>query len=272
MVFLVVIFFWMAFHQNGLTMTWFARDYTVTQVGPATYLLFNIWSLLSLGLAATGLVLLLKPSSDAKTRAMGGGLAVVFASIAYFLFFKRFDPLSTITPVIFQHFNAFFVVFLTPVVVGAFAWLRARGKEPSTPRKIGIGMVIATVGFLVLLVGSLNLGTPQVVEGSPVGLSEEARVSAQWLVNSYLILTFAELFLSPMGLSFVSKVAPPRLQGLMQGGWLGATAIGNKFVLVGALVWTAVPVWATWTIFIVCMVAAAVVMFAMLKFLERVTG
>mgnify|MGYP001216171815 CR=1 FL=1 len=267
LVFLVVIFFWMSFHQNGLTMTFFARDYTEKVLGPLQNVLFNIWSLLSLGLAAVGVVLLVKPSSDTKKRLIGLALAAVFSAVAY-SFYRSFPAENPVKPVIFQHFNAFFVVFLTPVVVGAFAWLRSKGKEPSAPRKIGIGMIIASLGFIVLLVGSMGLPSPAELGGQP----SPARVSAQWLVQSYLVLTFAELFLSPMGLSFVSRVAPPRFQGLMQGCWLGATAIGNQLLFVGSTMWTRIEVWQVWGIFILCCLLSAAVIFMLMKRLERVTS
>jgi POT family proton-dependent oligopeptide transporter len=272
-VFLVVIFFWMSFHQNGLTMTFFARDYTVKTVTPLTNMLFNIWSLLSIGLTVTGLVFALKPSSTAKERGLGVALAVVFGATAYFFynsFCSNYPNGKNINPVIFQHFNAFFVVFLTPVIVGLFAWLRSKGKEPSAPRKIGIGMIIAALGFVVLMAGSFGLPSPASLGDNPV--PDAARVSTQWLVNSYLVLTFAELFLSPMGLSFVSKVAPPRFQGLMQGCWLGATAIGNQLVILGGIFWVKIQIWGIWAIFIACCLASAVVMFSLLKRIERVTS
>jgi POT family proton-dependent oligopeptide transporter len=272
-VFLVVIFFWMSFHQNGLTMTWFARDYTVKSVGPLTNMLFNIWSLLALGLTAAGLVFAFKPSSTVKEKGLGAAVAIVFGAVAYYFyssFCAKFPDGKAINPVIFQHFNAFFVVFLTPVIVAFFAWLRSKGKEPSAPRKIGIGMIIAALGFVVLVVGSFGLPSPGSLAGAPV--PDPFRVSTQWLVNSYLVLTFAELFLSPMGLSFVSKVAPPRFQGLMQGCWLGATAIGNQLVMLGGIFWTRVPVWGVWAIFITCCLISAVVMFSLLKRIERVTS
>ncbi|MDR2561888.1 MAG: peptide MFS transporter [Holophagales bacterium] len=272
-VFLVVIFFWMSFHQNGLTMTFFARDYTVKSVSPLTNLLFDIRSLLSLGLAAAGLVFALKPSSTGRERGLGAAAAVVFGYLAYYFynsFCANYPNGKDINPVIFQHFNAFFVVFLTPVVIGIFAWLRSKKKEPSAPRKIGIGMIIAALGFVVLMVGSFGLPSQASLAGSPV--PEAARVSSQWLVSSYLVLTFAELCLSPMGISFVSKVAPPRFQGLMQGCWLGATALGNQLLVVGSFFWTRVPVWGVWAIFIVCCLISAVVMFSLLKRIERVTS
>ena len=265
LVFLVVIFFWMSFHQNGLTMTFFARDYTEGSVSRITSLAFNIWSLLSVGLGLTGLVLALKPSSDGKTRAMGAVLAVVAVAVIYF-FYNRADELNKITPVLFQQFNAFFVVFLTPLVVGFFAWLRSKGKEPSAPRKIGIGMIVASLGFVVLMVGSFGLQSPATLDGAP----SPQLVSSYWLINSYLVLTFAELFLSPMGLSFVSKVAPPRFQGLMQGCWLGATAIGNQLLFVGSSLWTRIPVWAVWAVFIGCCLVSATVIWSLMKRLEKV--
>jgi len=272
-VFLVVIFFWMSFHQNGLTMTFFARDYTVKSVSPLINLLFNIWSLLSIGLSVAGLVFALKPSSTGRERGIGTAVAIVFGALVYYFynsFCANYPDGKDINPVIFQHFNAFFVVFLTPVVISLFAWLRSKKKEPSPPRKIGIGMIIAALGFVVLMVGSFGLPSQASLAGSPV--PEAARVSSQWLVSSYLVLTFAELFLSPMGISFVSKVAPPRFQGLMQGCWLGATAIGNQLLFVGGIFWTRVPVWGVWAIFITCCLISAVVMFSLLKRIERVTS
>ncbi len=96
------------------------------------------------------------------------------------------------------------------------------------------------------------------------------RVSPYWLISSYLILTIAELFLSPMGLSFVSKVAPSRFQGLMQGGWLLATAVGNKLLVVGTILWDKVALSTLWLVFIVCCLVSAAFIFSILKRLEKV--
>ncbi len=120
---------------------------------------------------------------------------------------------------------------------------------------------------MVVLVSSLNLSSPHILAGAPVPDAE--RVSPYWLMNSYLILTIAELFLSPMGLSFVSKVAPSRFQGLMQGGWLLATAVGNKLLFVGGLLWNSVELWQLWLVFIVCCLTSAVFIFSILKKLEK---
>ncbi|HEX9975422.1 MAG TPA: MFS transporter, partial [bacterium] len=133
--------------------------------------------------------------------------------------------------------------------------------------KIGIGMILAALGFVVIIFGSLHLKSPAALGDLPT----PTRVSPYWLINSYLVLTVAELFLSPMGISFVSKVAPPRFQGLMQGGWLGATAIGNKLLVVGSLMWIRVELWQLWLIFVVCCLASAAFIFSIMKRLERAT-
>jgi proton-dependent oligopeptide transporter, POT family len=266
LVFLVVIFFWMSFHQNGLTMTYFARDYTVKAVEPFTFTFFNLGAFISLIAGIFGIVVLVrkKPSSLAKGI---GALLLVGGGIGTYLFYNSFSAQNLIEPEIFQQFNPIFIVVLTPLVVGFFAWLRKNNNEPSTPRKIGIGMILAAVGFLIMLLGSTNLISPSALAGQP----SPDRVSPYWLISSYFVLTVAELFLSPMGLSFVSKVAPPRFQGLMQGGWLGATAIGNKLLFVGSSMWVRIEIWQVWAIFIVCCLVSAAFIFSIMKKLELAT-
>jgi POT family proton-dependent oligopeptide transporter len=151
--------------------------------------------------------------------------------------------------------------------MGAFAWMNKKGIEPSTPKKIGIGMVIAALGFIIVLIASIGAPSPASLAGVPV--ADANRVSPYWLISSYLVLTVAELFLSPMGLSFVSKVAPSRFQGLMQGGWLLATAIGNKLLFVGTLLWDKVSLSTLWLVFIVCCLLSATFIFSILKRLEK---
>jgi len=267
LVFLVVIFFWMSFHQNGLTLTYFARDYTVKTVDAVTYFIFDIRGLLLLAGVIIGLVFLLGRKSSGARRAVGAGMAVGGAALGWLLF-RTYSPSNLVEPEIFQQFNPYFVVFLTPLVVGFFAWLRARGKEPSTPRKIGIGMVLASIGFIIMVASSISLLSPAELAGAP----SPDRVSPYWLINTYLILTIAELFLSPMGLSFVSKVAPPRFQGLMQGGWLGATALGNQLLFVGSSMWVVFPLWQVWSVFVVCCLISAAFIFTILKRLEAATS
>ncbi|NMC41248.1 MAG: peptide MFS transporter, partial [Bacteroidales bacterium] len=203
----------MSFHQNGLTLTLFARDYTVKQVGPFTNLFFTLWSILAVIGTIAGAIVSLRKNISSNARIAGIVLLLVSLSAAI-LFYRNFSASNSISPEIFQSFNPLFIVALTFPVMGVFSWLNKKGKEPSTPKKIGIGMIIAAIGFLVVLIASLDLVSPKLLGGTPV--PEDGRVSPYWLISSYLILTIAELFLSPMGLSFVSKVAPSRFQGLMQ--------------------------------------------------------
>jgi POT family proton-dependent oligopeptide transporter len=268
LVFIVVVFFWMSFHQNGLTLTFFARDYTVKQVGSFTYLFFTLPSMLAVIASIAGLVMLIRKNMQMSARLIGGALFVAAFIIAY-LFVIRADTMNSIEPEVFQSFNPLFIVALTFPVMGVFAWLNKKNIEPSTPKKIGIGMVIASIGFIVVLIASRSVPSPASLEGAPV--PEALRVSPYWLISSYLILTVAELFLSPMGLSFVSKVAPSRFQGMMQGGWLLATAVGNKLLFVGSKLWERVELWQLWTVFVVCCLLSAAFIFSIMKRLENAT-
>ncbi len=170
---------------------------------------------------------------------------------------------------VFQAFNPIFVVFLTPIVIGFFGWLKARGIEISTPKKIAIGMGIAATAFAVMSIGSIGLPTAaeRIAAG---GVADAARVTPWLLIGTYLILTVAELFISPLGIAFVSKVAPPKYQGIMQGGWLTATALGNQLLFIGVIFYNTIPVWATWTIFVSACLISMFTMIFMLKWLERV--
>ena len=209
-VFGVVIFFWFSFHQNGLTLTMFAKDYTQLRI-------------LGIDISAEN----------------------------------------------FQSINPFIVVFLTPVVMAIFGALRKRGKEPSTPKKIGIGMGIAAIAFVVMAIGSIGLPLLNDVKAAG-GLEFGQRVTPWLLFGAYFILTVAELFISPLGLSFVSKVAPAHLQGLMQGCWLGATAVGNFSLFLGALMYKSISIATTWTVFVAVCLLSMIAMLAMVKWLERV--
>ena len=215
-VFAVVIFFWFSFHQNGATLTYFARDYTDL-------------SMININLGFTSI-------QGAE---------------------------------IFQSVNPLLVVLLTFPIIGLFAALRKRGVEPSTPRKIAIGMGIAAVAYVLMVLGSMALPDATAREAMG-GLDNALRVTPWLLIGTYFILTIAELFISPLGLSFVSKVAPPHLQGLMQGCWLAATAVGNLLVMLGGFFYERYPLWGTWLIFVCACILSMGAMLAMVKWLERV--
>ncbi|MDE6510728.1 MAG: peptide MFS transporter [Muribaculaceae bacterium] len=206
----IAIFFWFSFHQNGTSLSLFARDFVKT---------------------------------------------------------------SSIQPEIWQALNPFYVIILTPVVMWFFGRLSRRGKEISTPRKIAIGMGLAGLAYVFLAVFSLAEGYPsaEAFKALPAAESEAWKTGPWVLFVLYFFLTVAELFISPLGLSFVSKVAPKHLQGLCQGLWLGATAVGNLLLWVGPLIYNACPIWVAWTVFLsVCLVSMGV-MFSMVTWLERVT-
>jgi POT family proton-dependent oligopeptide transporter len=268
LVFFVVIFFWMSFHQNGLILTFFARDYTVKEVGAFTNLFFTLPSILAVIVSLSGFFLIFGKNNRKAAKLTGMGMVLAGGVLSYY-FMTTFGTSNPISPEVFQSFNPLFIVFLTPLVMGAFTWLNKMNKEPSTPRKIGIGMIIAALGFLIVLVGSIGLISPYELGGEPV--PDSSRVSPYWLISSYLTLTVAELFLSPMGLSFVSKVSPARFQGLMQGGWLLATAAGNKLLFVGSTFWGKIPLWQLWGIFIAVCIVSALFIFAIMNRLEKAT-
>jgi POT family proton-dependent oligopeptide transporter len=206
----IAVFFWFSFHQNGQSLSFFARDFVQT---------------------------------------------------------------DAIAPEIWQAVNPFFVIFLTPIIMWIFASLTKAGRAISTPRKIAYGMGIAGIAYLFLAIYSAMQGYPSANEFTVLADSAKAGLKAgPWvLIVTYFFLTVAELFISPLGLSFVSKVAPKNLQGLCQGLWLGATAVGNGLLWIGPLIYNEWPVWICWTVFLVVCVISMGVMFGMVKWLERVT-
>ena len=385
LVFAVVIFFWMAFHQNGLTLTYFADEFTETSAAGFTTMLFDVWNLALLIIAVYATFSIFQ--SESKQGKIVSGLigSIVLGILVGRAFGVGADATVSVAAPIFQQFNPFYVVALTPVSMAIFGTLARKGKEPSAPRKIAYGMLVAAIGFAVMAIGSDGLNTPNeqaraiavnkaemfagkcytvasdiealkvadnkensdikaaqdfmgkltdktrpvfaevynaqcvilaaentpaqevapvaekaeeaapavetTEEVAPVAeaennavaeakaqleavkaeTKEETRTSPYWLIFTYLVLTFAELLLSPMGISFVSKVAPPKLKGLMMGGWFVATAFGNMLVAVGGFLWAGIPLWSVWTVFITLCLLSALFMFAMMKRLENAT-
>jgi len=272
LVFAAVIFFWMAFHQNGLTLTYFARDYTDTSVGRFTNIWFDLFTLIPLVIALVCAFFTVKKySQDTKNvlrrRFIFGLVAAAFGFLTYFRI-RGFEVSNPFTPQLFQHFNPFFIVVLTPLSVGLFGWLSKRGKEPSAPRKIAYGMLVAGLAYVLMSFASTGLLSPM----DRGEIIDYARVTPYWLISTYLTLTIAELFISPMGISFVSKVAPPKYKGMMQGCWFAATAAGNYLIQIGSHFWSRVPLWSLWLIFVVCCLLSAVFMFSIMKKLEKVAS
>lgn len=207
----IAIFFWFSFHQNGQSLSAFARDFVITK---------------------------------------------------------------SIAPEIWQAVNPFFVITLTPIVFVIFAAIkRKKGKDISTPRKIAIGMFIAALAYVFLAIYASFVGYPSGDEFRSWDIASQDAVKAgPWvLIVTYFFLTVAELFISPLGLSFVSKIAPKHLQGLCQGLWLGATAAGNFLIWIGPLMYNKFSQqWMCWAVFAaVCLISMGV-MLGMVKWLEKI--
>ena len=269
LVFAVVIFFWMAFHQNGLSLTYFADEFTAQSADGLQAMCFNVWNLVAVIFIVYALFSLFQ-SKTSKAKIISA--IVIVVAIAFLCLQYNPDGSISVSAPIFQQFNPFYVVALTPVSMAIFSSLAAKGKEPSAPRKIAYGMVVAAIAYALMAFASYGLPLPQTemgADGNPVAV-HVADVTPNLLIMVYLVLTFGELLLSPMGISFVSKVAPPKYKGMMMGGWFVATAIGNQLVVVGGLLWGAVPLWVCWSVFLGVCLVAAIFMFAMMKRLEKV--
>ncbi len=206
----VAVFFWFSFHQNGQSLSVFARDFVNT---------------------------------------------------------------AAIAPEIWQCINPLFVILLTPIIMGIFAAFTKRNREVSTPRKIVIGMFVAACAYILLAIVAVAHNYPSGAEFSKWTIAaKEAVMSSPWvLIATYFFLTVAELFISPLGLSFVSKIAPKHLQGICQGLWLSATAIGNLFIAIGVTMLNSFPQqWMCWAVFAGFCLISMGIMLGMLKWLEKV--
>ena len=249
LVYAVVIFFWMAFHQNGATLTFFARDYVATSATGVTAMAFDVTNLLLCIVIVYGLFGIFQSKSVSHKGIWGAVIAAAVAFLGYK--YLHTEEVSVSAP-IFQQFNPCFVVALTPVSIALFGWLAKKGKEPKAPVKIGLGMLVAALAYLLMTIMSVGLPAPNAE--SPEHLAD---VSPNILVSTYLILTFAELLLSPIGIAFVTKVAPPKFKGMMMGGWFVATALGNFLVSIPTILWGK-DLYVVWgTLMCICLLAAA---------------
>ena len=268
LVFAVVIFFWMAFHQNGLTLTYFADEFVNPTSSGIQSMAFDVVNLVMI----VFMVYSLMAFFQGKTPKAKSISAVVFLFALGILVYKYNNISGTVSvsAPIFQQFNPFYVVALTPISMAIFSSLAAKGKEPSAPRKIAYGMIVAGSAYFLMVMASQGLLTPVGQKMAKAAGETVPYASANWLIGTYLILTFGELLLSPMGISFVSKVAPPKYKGAMMGGWFVATAIGNLLVSVGGYLWGGLSLTVVWSVFIVLCLLSAAFMFLMMKRLEKV--
>ena len=269
LVFAVVIFFWMAFHQNGLTLTYFADKFVNPVVSGVQTMAFDIWNLVMVAVLVYALFGIFGDGSR-KAKTIWGCVGIAVLGVLAYKYINHPAEIGISAP-IFQQFNPFYVVALTPVSMAIFGALAKKGKEPSAPRKIAYGMLVAAAAYAVMAFCSLGLLTPNAQEAALAAGDSPMMVNANVLIGTYLVLTFGELLLSPMGISFVSKVAPPQYKGMMMGGWFVATALGNFLVSVGGFLWGNLPLWLVWGVFIGVCLVAAIFMFSMMKKLEDAT-
>lgn len=228
-IFAVSVVFWAVFKQNGTALTNWGKYYTDREVPQAvegvSRALYQVETMQT------------KPDSvnsfDEQFRAQKAndkpvktfGMHVYFRNLPPERIPQNGEPVYLISTELFQSINPFWVVLLTPLVIAAFAWLRKRKKEPTTPGKIALGLVISALSTLVM-VGAVYASN-----------NGAMKVSTLWLVGCYGVITVGELCLSPMGLSLVSKLSPPRFTALMMGGFFLSTSIGNKMSGVLAGMW-----------------------------------
>jgi len=232
----VVVIFWGVFHQNGSALTYWAKNNTNRELSISGQKIINT-------IAKTEEVSTI-PREREIVGLHGEDLGTQLGSSYYYDNYTRKLPQGNliekptdITPEHWENIkeeaykygshklwptelqasiNPFFVIALTPLIVTFFSFLGRRRKEPTTPAKIALGMLISGLSWIVMIVAALI---------SKNGLE---KASALWLFGVYGVITMGELCLSPMGLSLVSKMAPKRIAALMMGGWFLATAIGNK--------------------------------------------
>jgi POT family proton-dependent oligopeptide transporter len=236
----------------------------VTSVAPAVYTLFDLKSLLPIIAVIMGVIFILDKKAKSTKKLIGAAMLIGGAVITYFVFTGYSDSMP-INPIKFQHFNPIFIVFVTPIIIAIFTKLNKKGKEPSSPRKIGIGLVLASFSFGIMVLASLQFGNAN------TEIADAMRVTPFWLIGTYFSLTISELFYSPIGISFVSKVAPPKLAGMAQGGWFASTAIGNLLAgLIGAF-WDGWDMWQFFLLLVVMLMLSAIFIFSIMKILETAT-
>ncbi|HMW66563.1 MAG TPA: peptide MFS transporter [Chitinophagaceae bacterium] len=265
-IFAVVILFWAIFKQNGSALNTWASRYTDREVSGVTGDILHTLKQTDKPANTTyKLDSVVKTDHQFRKVKVNGqevkelGYPSYFKNVAPDKLPKEGETVKAWLPSLSQSINPFWVIVLTPLIVAFFTWLRRKGKEPSTPSKIAFGLLISALSVLVMIaaVKAGNNGTE--------------KVSVWWLIGSYGVITIGELFLSPMGLSLVSKLSPVRITSLMMGGWFLSTSIGNKLSGILASKWDEYENKADyfWLNFILLGVAA-LFLFVLLKWLNKV--
>jgi POT family proton-dependent oligopeptide transporter len=262
-IFAVSIMFWAVFKQNGTALTTWAQYYTDRELPASVVPLAT--TLYQVETPVNAIDTVVAYDDDFKVIKVDGkeqmtiGKPVYFKNMQAELLPPEGEPAYILNTELFQSVNPLWVVLLTPFVVGFFAFLRKRGREPSTASKIGWGLLVSALSTLVMV------WAVHVCENGAI------KASAWWLIASYGVVTVGELMLSPMGLSLVSKVSPKRLTALMMGGWFLSTSIGNKLSGILASLWDTYEDKSHF--FLVnfgLLMLATLIMFVMLRWLNRI--
>lgn len=259
-IFAVVISFYAVFKQNGSTLNTWANQFTDREVPNLIQpLISGLFLAEKINYEKDSVVLMDKQFRVKDKNLKEWNYPVYFKNIPKEKLPKEKASIYAFNTNIFQSVNPFWVIALTPLVLAFFGFLNRRGIEPSTPKKIAFGLLITGLSSFVM-VGA--------VYASNNGLLKS---SAWWFISSYAVLTIGELFISPMGLSLVSKLSPPRLTSLMMGGWFLATAIGNKMSGVLSSLWDGYEDKANFFyVNVVLLFSASLIMFLMLKWLNNI--
>ncbi len=263
-IFAVAIIFWAVFKQNASALTSFAESYTDRSIPeiiePVAKPLGMLQSISATPDSFPKIDNYFRPAKDGS-----GNKIKILGTHPYLQNLDKSqwpaegNSIKIISTEIYQSVNPFFIILLTPLVVGFFAWLRKRKKEPSLPAKISWSLFITALSAVVMVLAVLFTNIT------------ENKATSLWLIGSYFVITIGELFLSPVGLSLVSKLSPPRITSLMMGGWFLATSIGNKLSGVIAGKWDLFENKAYFFgINVIICLAGAAIMFFLVKWLCRV--
>jgi POT family proton-dependent oligopeptide transporter len=214
------IFFWWAFEQAGGSMTIFAKDFTQrTLVGDASNIfkvantIITLVPMVVLTLVLYSLFSKMLSSFMLSNLFLGASFTIIWG-IVIWMIVREFSETATEIPASwFSVLNSLYIILLAPL----FSKIWSSKYNPSGPIKFAIGLILLGTGFAFLAFGAW---------GIPLG-AEQASVSIVWLILAYLFHTMGELCISPVGLSYVSKLAPIKLVGLMFGFWFVCSAVAN---------------------------------------------
>jgi len=259
-IFAVVILFWAVFKQNGSTLNTWADRYTDREIPESVVPVLSKLQLVEENAyVKDSFVVMDKQFRVADKTKKEVTYPPYYKNIPAKQLPKEGETMKLFNTNLFQSVNPFWVVALTPLVLAFFAFLKRKGKEPSTPAKIAFGLTISALSCFVM-VAAVYANENGAFKSSP-----------WWFISSYAVITIGELFLSPMGLSLVSKLSPPRLTALMMGGWFLATSIGNKMSGVLSSLWDGYEHKANFFLVnSVLLGVAALLMFGMLKWLNKI--